>query len=605
MRRLFGFLAAWWLGAAVAAAADRPNILWLSCEDLSPHHIGCYGGKNATTPAIGGLAKRGVRFTAVHTNAGVCAPSRTGIITGMMPTSLGADGMRSKAKVPPFAKGFPTWLRAAGYYCTNNVKTDYNLAGFEAGWNEVSKKAHWRNRQEPSQPFFAVFNIEITHESHAFADPARFAKETAELKPEERPDPNTLDVPPIYPDDPEIRRDQADYHELATVMDRRVGERLKELEADGLLENTIVCFWSDHGDGLPRGKRWLYDSGTRIPLVVAIPERFRVDGQGAPGTTDDRLVSGLDFGPTVLNLAGVVRPDIMQGRPFLGANLPAPREYAYAARDRMDERYDLIRSVRDRRYLYIRNYTPWKPYSQPVVYGEQQDSMKDLRRLAAEEKLPPQCAWFATPAKPEEELYDCDADPWQRRNRIDDPVLAEVRDRLRREQEDWTFRTRDAHLLPEPMLVRAEAEFGSRQAVLQGDAGLERLRAVRRAAIGATAADLADPDEAVRYWAVQRLGWRGDLDAIEPSLRDASPDVRIAAASWLGLGGRADRALPVLIDALADPSPWVVVASLTALDEMGEQGRPALASLGSIRDPKENTTARMLESLRRRFDGLP
>ena len=498
MRRLFGFLAAWWLGAAVAAAADRPNILWLSCEDLSPHHIGCYGGKNATTPAIDGLAKRGVRFTAVHTNAGVCAPSRTGIITAMMPTSLGADGMRSKARVPAFVKGFPTWLRAAGYYCTNNVKTDYNLAGFEAGWNEVSKKAHWRNRQEPSQPFFAVFNIEITHESHAFADPARFAKETAELKPEERPDPNTLDVPPIYPDDPEIRRDQADYHELATVMDRRVGERLKELEADGLLENTIVCFWSDHGDGLPRAKRWLYDSGTLVPFVVSIPEKFRVDGQGAPGTTDDRLISGLDFGPTVLNLAGVAVPNHMQGQPFLGANLPAPRRYVYGARDRMDERYDCIRSVRDARYLYIRNSMPWKPYGQVLHYAEQEQSMQDLRRLAAENKLPPQSAWFALPAKPEEELYDCETDPWQQRNRIDDPALAEVRDRLRREQEEWTYRTRDVHLLPEPLLMAAEKALGSRWAVFEGDAGLERLKAVRRAAVSGGEPDLSNPDEADR-----------------------------------------------------------------------------------------------------------
>lgn len=593
-------------GPAIGATADgRPNILWLSCEDLSPHHIGCYGGRGAITPTIDGLAHRGVRFARAFANAGVCAPSRTGIITGMAPTTLGANGMRSKAAVPGSLRGFPAYLKRAGYYCTNNAKTDYNLADFKAGWDESSRQAHWRNRPDRSQPFFAVFNFEITHESRVFAPREQHEQHVKELRPEERQDPAALDVPPIYPDDPAFRRDQADLHELATVMDRRVGERLKELEEDGLLEDTIVFFWSDHGDGLPRGKRWLYDSGTRIPLVVAIPERFRVDGQGAPGTIDDRLVSGLDFGPTVLNLAGVERPGSMQGRPFLGPNLPAPREYAYAARDRMDERYDLIRSVRDRRYLYIRNYTPWKPYSQPVVYGEQQDSMKDLRRLAAEGKLPPQCAWFAMPAKPEEELYDCEADPWQQHNRIDDPALAEVRDRLRREQEDWTFRTRDAHLLPEPMLVRAEAESGSRQAVLQGDAGLERLRAVRRAAIGATAADLADPDEAVRYWAVQRLGWRGDLDAIEPSLRDASPDVRIAAASWLGRAGRADRALPVLVDALADPSPWVVVASLTALDEMGEQGRPALASLGSIRDPKENTTARMLESLRRRFENRP
>lgn len=601
MRLICGFLTAWCLGASVAAA-DRPNILWLSCEDLSPHHIGCFGGKNAITPAIDGLASRGVRFTAVHTNAGVCAPSRTGIITGMMPTSLGANGMRSKAKVPPFAKGFPTLLRAAGYYCSNNVKTDYNLAGFEAGWNEVSKTAHWRNRKDLSKPFFAVFNFEITHESHVFADPAKHKNETAELKPSERPDPSTLDVPPIYPDDPDVRRDQADLHELATVMDRRVGERLKELEADGLLDNTIVFFWSDHGDGLPRAKRWLYDSGTLVPMVVSIPERFRVDGQGSPGTTDGRLVSGLDFGPTVLNLAGVIVPDHMQGQPFLGAKLPAPRQYVYGARDRMDERYDCIRSVRDARYLYVRNYMPWKAYSQPLHYAEQEQTMQALRRLAAENKLPPQCAWFAATGKPEEELYDCDADPWQQHNRIDDPALAEVRDRLRREQEEWTYRTRDVHLLPEPLFAAAEKALGSRWAVLEGDAGLERLKAIRHAAVAGGGSDLSSPDEAVRYWAVQRLGWRGSLDAIEPSLEDASPVVRIAAASWLGKGGRVDRALPVLTAELKNAETWTVVAALTALDAMGEAARPALGALDSIADKEENYTARLLMSLHERLD---
>lgn len=593
-------------GVAPGATADRrPNILWLSCEDLSPNHLGCYGGRGAITPAIDGLARRGVRFTHAFANAGVCAPSRTGIITGMAPTSLGANGMRSRAAVPDFLRGFPAYLRQAGYYCTNNAKTDYNLADFQAGWDESSRQAHWRNRPDRSRPFFAVFNHEITHESRVFAPRDQHEAQVKELRPEERQVPEALDVPPIYPDDAAICRDQADLHELATVMDRRVGERLKELEEDGLLEDTIVFFWSDHGDGLPRCKRWLYDSGTRIPLVVSIPERFRVDGQGVPGSTDDRLVSGLDFGPTLLNLAGVQAPPHMQGRPFLGGRLPAPREYVHAARDRMDAQYDMIRSVRDPRYLYIRNLMPWKPYSQAVAYGEQQDSMKDLRRLAAEGKLPPQCDWFAAPAKPEEELYDCDADPWQQHNRIDDPALAEVRDRLRREQEDWTFRTRDAHLLPEPMLVRAAAEAGSQWAVFQGDAGLERLRAIRRAALGATATDLSDPDEAVRYWVVQRLGWGGNLDAVEPLLRDPSPDVRIAAAAWLGRGGRADRALPVLVEALADPSPWIVVAALTALDEMGDAARPALGAFGSIRDAKHDHTARLMQKIRRRLDRRP
>lgn len=462
------------LGAAGIAAAGpparpaRPNILWLSCEDLSPHHLGAYGGRGARTPALDALARQGVRYTRAFTNAGVCAPSRTGIITGMMPTTLGANHMRSRVAVPSFARGFPVALRAAGYYCTNNVKTDYNLADFDAGWDESSNRAHWRGRPDPSRPFFAVFNFVGTHESQLFAGPEAHEKLVARLAPAERPDPAVLDVPPIYPDTPIVRRDQADAHELATVMDHWVADRLRELESDGLLDDTIVFFWSDHGDGLPRAKRWLYDSGTRIPLIVRIPERFRRDGQGTPGTVDDQLVSGIDFGPTVLNLAGGAVPPTMEGRAFLGADLGPPRAYVYGARDRMDERYDLIRSVRDRRYLYIRNDMPWKPYSQPVAYGEQQATMKELRRLAAEDRLPPNCRWFAARSKPAEELYDTEADPWQQRNLIDDPGLAAVRERFRRELGDWTFRTRDLHLIPEAILADGEARAGTRWNLLRG-----------------------------------------------------------------------------------------------------------------------------------------
>lgn len=577
----------------------RPNILWLSCEDLSPHHIGCYGGKGAITPHVDALAGRGVRYTRAFANAGICAPSRTGIITGMMPPTLGANHMRSKARVPDFVRGFPAYLREAGYYCVNNVKTDYNLADFQAGWHEVSNKAHWRNRPDPNQPFLAVFNWVGTHESQVFADAEQHEKLVQRLRPSDRQDPDRLDVPPIYPDTPAIRRDQADYHELTTVMDLAVGDRLKELADDGLLDNTIVFFWSDHGDGLPRAKRWLYDSGTQIPLVVAIPEALRRGGQGKPGTTDDRLVSGLDLGPTVLNLAGVTVPAHMQGRPFLGPSLGEPRAYVHAARDRMDERYDLIRSVRDHRYLYIRNLDPWKPYTQPIAYAEQEASMRELRALAQSGELPENARWFHDGPKPPEELYDSEDDPWQVRNRIDDPDLKPVADRLRKEYRDWTLRTRDVHLLPEPMLVAAEARLGTRFAVFQDEP--KRLERILAVALGEASPNPADPDEAVRYWSAQRLGFGGKLDDLAGLLTDPSPSVRIASADWLAKGSDTQRALPILEAALKHEDPWVVLAALTVIDELGPSARSLRGAFPSIRQPDERYTSRLLQSIEQNF----
>ncbi len=593
---LFGLL----LAGDAALGADRPNVLWLSCEDLSPHHVACYGGRLALTPNIDGLALRGVRYTRAFTNAGVCAPSRTGIITGMMPTSIGANHMRSRAALPDFVKGFPSYLREAGYYCTNNVKTDYNLANFDAGWHEVSNKAHWRDRPNKDQPFFAVFNWTGTHESQVFAGPEQHERLVARLQPHERQIPAHLFVPPIYPDTPLVRRDQADYHELTTVMDHWLGDRLAELKADGLLENTIVFFWSDHGDGLPRAKRWLYDSGTRIPLIVAIPEKHRQPGQGQPGAVDDQLISGIDFGPTVLKLAGLTVPDHMQGRAFLGQDLKAPRAYVHGARDRMDERYDLIRSVRDKQYRYVRNYMPWKPYNQMVGYAEQEATMKELRRLAASGALPERSAWFSKPSKPEEELYDLDADPWEEHDLAKDPHHAATLERLRAEHVRWVMATRDVHLLPEPILAEGEERLGSRWGLFQGDAGRARLERVWKAAVGGGEGDLTDKDEAVRYWAAQRLGFAGRMGPLAGLLADESAIVRVTAAHWLGLKGEAARALPVLTKELTNKNTWVVVAALTALDEMGEASRPALPALEAMPNQDAEYPGRILKHIRDR-----
>jgi uncharacterized sulfatase len=442
-----------------AASETRPNIVWLSCEDISPH-IGCFGDDNAITPNIDQLAREGVRYTNTFTTAGVCAPCRSGIITGMYQTTIGTHHMRCNAKLPPMIKAFTTYLRVAGYYCTNRSKTDYQTGDLRDAWNESSGKAHWRNRGR-KQPFFSVFNFTGCHES-GIAGESKYKSVTAKLKPSQRQDPKKLELPPYYPDTPIVREDWKRNYELITAMDAWAGDLIGQLKADGLYDNTIIFFWSDHGVGLPRAKRWLYDSGTHVPMVVRIPERFRTRGQGRPGSLDDRLVSSIDFGPSVMNLAGLEIPEYMQGQPFAGPNPPAPREYVFGARDRMDERYDIIRSVRDKRYRYIRNYEPLKTYYQYMNTPEKGATMKEIRRVHAAGKLPPAARLFMAERKAVEELYDLKNDPHEIHNLAGNPKYAGRLKRMREVHLQWVRDTKDLGLMPEPELVEREKKYGSR-----------------------------------------------------------------------------------------------------------------------------------------------
>ncbi|MGL4461336.1 MAG: sulfatase family protein, partial [Planctomycetia bacterium] len=374
--------------AVGAEVGRRPNILWISIEDASPN-LGCYGDAQAKTPVLDALAKESVRYTHAFSVAPVCAPSRSSIITGVHPTSLGTHPMRCQGAPTADTPCFTEALRRKGYYCTNNVKTDYNFPVPPQAWDANSATAHWKNRPAGA-PFFSIFNLTTTHESQIRLSDKEFAERTKELTHDERHDPADVDVPAYHPDSPVVRRDWARYYDLVTVVDKQVGRLLKELEAAGLADDTIVFFFSDHGVGLPRGKRWLYDSGTRVPLLVRTPEAFRSlagEAWAGPGTTTDRLVCLMDLGPTVQSLAGLKPSPAMDGRAFLGPKTAAPREYVFQARDRMDERYDMVRAVRDGRYRYIRNYYPSTPYAQPLAYMDEMPTTKEWRALAAAGKL--------------------------------------------------------------------------------------------------------------------------------------------------------------------------------------------------------------------------
>lgn len=460
---LVGLLAVWLLSAPEhkPAAFARPNILWISAEDISPD-LGCYGDDYARTPALDKLAGQGVRYTNAFSSAPVCAPSRSAIITGMYPTTIGSMHMRSKAVPPAGIKAFTEYLRADGYYCTNNSKTDYNFEAPPSNrppdtvWDETGNKAHWRNRSDKGRPFFAVFNFTISHESQIRATPEQIAGNTAQLTADQRHDPAKAKLPPYYPDTPQVRRDWANYADNVTAMDYQAAAVLKQLEEDGLAENTIVFFWGDHGRGLTRAKRWVYDSGIKVPLIVRWPGKLK------PGTADDRLVSLMDLGPTVLSLTGVKVPQHMQGQAFLGEQQKAAREYVFAHRDRMDEAYDMMRAVRDKRFKYIKNFFPGRPYAQHIAYAEEMPTLMEMRRLYKEhmnalspdygKALNPVQLLFFRPEKPPEELYDTESDPHEINNLAASPQHQATLKKLRAVLAQWQKDTKDLGLVPEEQL---------------------------------------------------------------------------------------------------------------------------------------------------------
>ena len=579
---------------------NRPNILWITCEDISPH-LGCYGDPEARTPNLDRLASEGRRYTNAFSISGVCAPSRSCLITGMYPTTLGTCHMRCDNPPPPHVRCFPEYLRSAGYYCTNNRKTDYNFKHPRETWDQCSAKAHWRARPDKVQPFFAVFNFTNTHESQVGRDLEDPDYAKRRLPPEERHDPAKAQVPPYYPATPIVRKHWAHYFDLITQMDRQAGRVLDQLEEDGLAESTVVFFYSDHGVGLPRAKRWMYDSGTHVPLLIRWP------GQIEPGTVTDRLVSFVDFAPTALSIAGAPIPDHMQGVPFLGERAGKPRDYVFAARDRMDERYDIIRSARDKRFRYIRNYEPHRPYAQYLNYPEGWAVMPELRRVHQAGQLTAEQALFFRETKPLEELYDVAADPHEVYNLAADPHHHEVLERLRKVMDTWMRDTRDLGLVPEielkdwihPNEKAAQAPGVTYPAVsapgaearvfgravndwirqLNGSDPVLRTHAIKALGLaGAQAAPvllsaLADPEPAVAFWAAEALGRldpppeaKAQLDKL---LQHSSVAVRLAAAQALCRMGAGERALPVVLAAMGDENPHARLYATQVLEAIG------------------------------------
>ncbi len=456
-RKLLLWLCLMFVSAVTAMAQSaRPNIVWIVLDDAGSN-TGAYGDRFARTPNMDRLAREGVRFTNAFTHAPVCAPSRSGLITGMYPTTTGAHHMRSQLINPP--EVFTVYLRRAGYQVIWPGKTDFNFAVPPNTTNVTQgltnngppeafdSRREWTEQAPTERPFFAYINLGITHESQVRLRHEAFAKVTARLKPEDRHDPAQISVPPYYPDAPEVRRDLANYYDLMTAADYRVGDILKRLDEQRLADNTIVFLFSDHGRGMPRAKRWLYDSGMRVPLIVRWPGKLKA------GTVTDSLLSFVDFAPTVLALAGAPIPTRFQGQVFLGEKAQA-RQYVYAARDRMDETFDRIRAVRDQRYKYIRNYHPALPYTQPIAYNELNPTMQAWRRLDKEGKLAGASKLFFATTKPNEELYDTTVDPDEINNLASNPKYKRTLMKMRGALDKWIIDTKDLGEFPETELIR-------------------------------------------------------------------------------------------------------------------------------------------------------
>lgn len=463
---------------------DRPNILWIVCEDIGPY-LGAYGDQRVKTPNIDQLAKEGVRYTKAYTTAGVCAPSRSSIITGMYQTSIGTQHMRTggnpnniplapySAVIPSYVKCFPEYLRMAGYYCTNNVKQDYQFTPPVTVWDENSAAASWRNRSE-NQPFFSVFNLAITHEMNLFIR----QQEPLTI------DPDHLDVPVYFPDTKTARNDIARQLSNIELMDRQVGLLLDMLKEDGLYDNTYVFFYSDHGGALPWMKRELLDRGIHIPLLIKFPS-----GEMA-GEVNDQMLSGVDFAPTILSLAGIPVPSYMQGKAFLGTQKSMhTRKYIFAARDRMGTEYDRVRAVRDDRYKYIYNYMPEKPYYQDLNFRKDVPLMKEILALKDKNELDSiTMTWFNT--KQVEELYDTQNDPDELMNLVNDPKYRDKLEELRAALHVWSTTVGDRSEMSEEQMVdnmwegQGKAPQTDMPAIVESEKGIKLYCDTEGASIG-------------------------------------------------------------------------------------------------------------------------
>ncbi|MBG85394.1 MAG: sulfatase [Verrucomicrobiales bacterium] len=546
-------------------AKDRPNILWLTSEDNSYHWIGCYGNKDAKTPNIDRIAAEGIRYRFGYANAPVCAVARFTMITGRYACSMGTQNMRSRYPIPEKFRTYPYYLREAGYYCVNRSKTDYNFkTDDKSHWDESSPRAHWKNRK-PGQPFFAVFNTTISHESSLFQKKIDANRKKGLIPEKPSRDPSTAKLPPFMPDTPELREDWAIYMDVITAMDKQIGSWMKELEDAGELENTIIIHYSDHGGVLPRAKRYVYDTGTHVPMIVRVPKKWSHLAPAKSGSVSDRPVSFIDLPPTALSLAGIKPPEHMQGRPFLGDHQKKAEPFVFLFGQRFDSRMTRnVRALTDGKFRYIRNFHPHRHNGILAGYPHGQAGWRSFYALQTAGKTSAEQSSFWNIPQPVEELYDLANDPWEVNNLANDPAQKERLLKMRTYLMLKMGEIRDCGIVPESMYNKLSRDgtiydyvhdksFPHAQllalAAGAGDVKLDLLKRLRRA--------MKAEHPVARYWGVLGCTIRGKsakaaMKDIRKLQNDPVPAVQIAANEALVVLGNRKAGVRGLIKLLKE-----------------------------------------------------
>ncbi len=589
------------LAADNVEPANRPNVLWIVVEDASPH-VGCYGETTIATPHIDHLAHDGVRFTNAVVTSPVCSPSRSAMVTGMYQTTLGAHNHRSQHtgakggsnraycesyRLP--IKSVPELFREAGYHVTNaglnkDAKTDYNFMVAD-----LYDPGDWR-RREPGQPFFAQVQLHGGKAREAIVD---------------RPvDPSRVRLPPYYPDHPVLRRDWAAYLSSWIKTDDEVGRIVDSLRAEGVLDRTVIFFWTDHGVSHGRGKQFLYDEGIRVPLILRLgPDR-------RAGTVRSDLVEHIDIAATSLALAGIELPDYVQGRDLLATD-HQPREHAFSARDRCDETVDIIRCVRTKRWKYIRNFMSYLPHAQANQYKDGKPILQTMRQLYREGALTPLQARVFEAPRPVEELYDLENDPHETVNLAGEAQSQERLRAFRGVLYDWMVETRDVGLIPEPILEDLGRTYGSKYDVLRQEETSDLVRRLigvieagergdRSVLLDALGSDRAS----IRYWAATWLGNRQDKSAaaeLVEHTEDPTPAVRVAAALALCKLGHHEQYVPLLAEQIDSKNLITGMYAIRALEQVGPPARAALPAIERAHDNPYEFTRRIAQRLSTRL----
>ena len=577
------------LSSCTEETLEPPNILWLTSEDNNIDWVGCYGNKYADTPNLDALAESGFRYTHCYANAPVCAPSRSTWITAMYAISNGTHPMRSRNEIPhDIIKYYPDHFKAAGYYVSNGAKTDYNIGGRpdEGCWDDMDRRGdgksitNWDALKE-NQPFFKIINFFESHESRAQGD----VENTIH-------NPDSTDLRDFHPDLPDVRKNYAKYHDAVKRMDTNIGDALAKLEELGLAENTIVIYNSDHGGVLPRSKRYLHATGIHTPLIIRIPEKYKsFYPADAPGSTIDRVVSFIDMPTTFMSLCQVEIPDYMQGKIFLGNEQDPERDYHFSFRGRMDERAENARAVYDKEFVYIKNYMPFTPWMQHLIYLWKMKATEAWEDYALNNPGDIDRSKYFYAKLYTEEFYSLSEDWDNTNNLINDPKYADKIEDMRKALHEWQLEIHDAALIPESEMVKRAKDNNMTIYEMVRDPKLYNLPGLLDAADIALEADpdnldrlrmmLTNDDPGIRYWAITGCFLLNDQLAAMKVLNDASHEVRAMAAWILIRTGEAKKGKKVLEKLLLDNS-YATLKVLNMIDWIGDEGESLMETVRAL-----------------------